>query len=329
MGLQDRPAEALAIISADRIKLKDAFASLQASGRRFVWELRPFNTSPFLQLQDGGGLVLLGRPWMLSWLGEGFHYRAMRVAQAEDAAVVDGRRDHVQRYTAYAGQVFEKYCLGLARETLAPPALVMGEQRYGRGGGQKTSDVAVLIGEDLILFEVNARRIGAETLVSEDPLDAANELTKLLVQKINQLGVTVGALLSGNATLPGVEMAVVKRVFPVVVAAGHVWQTRNLWRYLDTACDAEKCGPLRNPRVQPLQVLDPNDFEMLLALTAHENNMAELLAQKASGPYRHRDLAVWLKQDLEAPIRDVSLAALGATFDSMTAEIDAFIKPPD
>jgi hypothetical protein len=109
----------------------------------------------------------------------------MRAAQAADVAAADGRTDHIQRYTAYAGQVFEVYCLHLARDGVPEPALVLGEPKYGKGGGQRTSDIAVLTDDDLVLFEVNARRVGAERLLTGDPLDASEELTKLLVKKIN------------------------------------------------------------------------------------------------------------------------------------------------
>jgi hypothetical protein len=327
-GLADRAEAALAVISADREALQRAFAELHAHGKRFMWELRPFNTSPFLRLKDNRGLVLLGRPWILSWLGEGFHYRAIRVAQAEDAAESGGRTDHVQRYTAFAGQVFEKYCLSLAEDGLPAPAVVMGEQQYGRGGGQKTSDVAVIVGEDLVLFEVNARRVGAEPLLTGDPLDASNELTKLLVKKINQLGVSVAALLSSDATLPGIDVVDVKRIFPVVVAAGRLWQTSNLWGYLDHARDPDKCKSFDDDRVQPLQVLDVGEYEQLLTLAHHGSNLPDLIARKTSGPYRHRDLAVWLNQDPQAPDSKARLPAIEATFDAMMAALKPVFAGP-
>jgi hypothetical protein len=327
--LTDREPQAVAVVSADRAELRLAFEELKADGRRFIWELRPFNRWPFLRLEDGGGLLLLGRPWMLSWLGEGFHYRAMRVAQHEDTARTAGRTDHVQRYTAYAGQVFEAYCLRLARDAMGGTTLVVGERQYGKGGGQKTSDVAILVGEDLILFEANARRIGAEPLVTGDPLDATNELTKLLVKKINQLGVCVGALLDGAAELEGVDMHAVKRVFPVVVAAGHVWQTGNLWTYLEGARDDGKCSSFNDPRVKPLQVLDAGDYEMLMALAAHGSGLGEMLARKTNGPFCQRDLAVWLSEDPEAPDRNVRLPAVDATFKAMTAELTAWFTKPE
>lgn len=321
-GLTGRRESALGVIAADRAAFQAAFSELNASGKRFIWELRPFNTWPFLRLQGNAGLLLLGRPWMLSWLSEGFHYRAMRVAQAEDAATTDGRVDHVQRYTAYAGQVFEAYCLELARDGVPEPALVMGEQEYGKGGGQKTSDVAVLIGNDLVLFEVNARRVGAEPLLTGDPLDASEELTKLLVKKINQLGVSIGAMVDGTATLPGVDMSSVKRIIPVVVSAGRLWQTSNLWAYLDRARDPEKCTPFEEGRVEPLQALDGGEYERLLALAYHGSHLGELLARKASSPYRHRDLAVWLVEDKPVPDHHVRLPAVEAIFQSMISELE-------
>jgi len=322
LGVADERSKALGLLSATRTELQSAFNALQAHGERYMWELRPFNTWPFLRLQDHGGLLLLGRPWIQSWLGEGVHYRAMRAAQTADAEKADGRTNHVQRYTAFAGQVFEHYCLRLARDAIPAPAQVLGEQAYGKGGGQKTSDVAVVIGADLVLFEVNARRVGAEPLLTGDPLDATNELTKLLVKKINQLGVAVGALLAGNAELPAVSIAEIARIIPVVVAAGRLWQTKTLWDYLDTARDPQKTQPLGDPRVVPLQALDGSEYEKLLALAAHGSNIADLLARKASGPYRHRDLAVWLKEDPEAPDAEVRLAPVEDRFHAMTTGLE-------
>ncbi len=327
-GLHDREQSALAIISASRAELQAGFADLKASGRRYAWECRPFASAPFLRVADGG-LVLLGRPWILSWLGEGFHYRAMRVAQTEDASRSEGRANHVQNFTAYTGQVFERYCLKLAQEAFRPPAVVLGEQQYGKGGGSKTSDIVVSFGQDLVLFEANARRVGAEALVTGDPLEATEELTRLLVKKINQLGTCIAALLSGNAAIPGVDVARVKRIWPIVVSQGHVWQTANLWTYLDTARDAEKCKSLGAAKVQPLQVMDARDLEKLLALAAQGNDLSRLLRRKVGGPYQRRDLAVWLHEDPRAPSDEARLPALKAVWNAMTEEVRDVFGPDE
>lgn len=318
LNLSHHANAAQKIISADRASYLQDFAHLAATGKRFIWELRPFNNRPFLRVADGG-LLLIGRPWLWSWLSEGFYYRAMRVAQTEDVTT-DGRRAHVQRYTAYAGQTFERYCLDLAEQTFTDPARVWGEQPYAKGGS-KTSDIAVLVGDELVLFEANARRVGAEPLVGGDPLDATAELAKLVVKKIDQLGGCIAALLDGRATLPGLDIADVKRVWPIVVAGGHVWQTRTLWNYIDATRDATKCASLADPRVAPLQLLDPDDYEMLLALVQHGSDLPWMLARKTGGPWSQRDLAVWLHQDKSAPDHHVRLRASLATWASMTQPI--------
>jgi hypothetical protein len=323
LGLDDKSDAVRDLVSADRAAYVREFAELAATGNRYIWELRPFNTRPFLRTADGG-LLLLGRPWLWSWLSEGFYYRPMRVAQAEDAAASD-RRDNVQRYTAYSGQTFERYCLDLAEQTFQSPVHVWGEQPYVKGGS-KTSDVAVLVGDELVLFEANARRVGAEPLVGGDPLDATAELAKLIVKKINQLGGCVAALLDGRAALPGVDIDGVQRIWPVVIAGGHVWQTRTLWSYLDATRDPAKCASLADERVGPLQVLDPDDYEMLLALVQHGSDLPWILSRKTSGAWRHRDLAVWLNQDPAAPDHHVRLKSTLETWDTMTRPIESKLR---
>jgi hypothetical protein len=318
-GFAGREAQALAVVSADRSEFRAAFIELAAENERYAWELRPLKTWPFLRLQGDGGLLLLGRPWLLSWLGEGFHYRAMRVAQQEDAAKANGRDDHVQRYTAFAGQTFETYCLRLAEKYVPEPAIVLGEQSYGKGGGNKTSDVAVCVGEDLILFEVNARRVSAVPLVTGDPLDATLELTRLLVKKVNQLGVSIGALLNGKATLPGIDLAGIKRIFPVVVAAGNLWHTSHLWKYIDEARDESKCASFADERVQPLQVADAAAYEMLIGLARDGHGLPEIFEHKTDSPWLHRDWAVWLKEDRRSPGQPDRLPSIVATFETLTA----------
>lgn len=318
-GFAGREARALAVVSADRSELRAAFTELAAERERYAWELRPFKTWPFLRLQDDGGLLLLGRPWLLSWLGEGFHYRAMRVAQQQDAAEADGRQDHVQRYTAFAGQAFETYCLRLAEEYVPEPSIVLGEQTYGKGAGNKTSDIAISVGENLILFEANARRVSAVPLVTGDPQDATLELTKLLIKKVNQLGVSIGALLDGKARLPRIDIAGIKRIFPVVVAAGNLWHTSHLWKYIEEARDDSRCTSFADERVQPLQVADAAAYEALIGLARDGHSLSEIFEHKTDGPWLHRDWAVWLKEDQRSPGQPDRLPSIVARFEALTA----------
>ena len=326
LGLADRQQSALHVLSANREQLKSDFAALAPERpERLVWETRPFNNAPFLRLSDAGGLLLMGRPWLHNWLSDGFYYRPLDVARALDAAQSSGRTDHVQRYTAYMGEVFEQYCLNRAQEAFPASTPVVGEQKYGKKGkGGHTSDVAVLCGRDLIVFEVHGRRPTVEALVGGDPELAGDELWKLLVRKINQLGVSIGALQSGEAELPGIDLAKVRWIYPAVVTAGRLWQTPRLWAYLDNERDAKKCLSLESDNVRPVQVFDVRDFEMLMAL-AGKHNVAGLLKRKGSGRWRARDLAAWLSEDPAAPLADARLPYTTGVFEDLTANLESRI----
>jgi hypothetical protein len=177
MKLPDVPRD-LPVLAADRTAFQTAFAELGGGPDTVAWELRPFKRWPFLRMSDGD-LLLLGRPWLLSWLGEGFHYRAMTHAQKLTPP-------QTTKYTAYVGQVVERYASDLAEGTFSEPHHVYGEQPYrSKDGDARTSDVALVIGEDLVLFEVHSRRVAATAAVTGDAVAATTEVSRLLVGKVD------------------------------------------------------------------------------------------------------------------------------------------------
>ena len=82
-----RLARELPMLAASRGELQTAFAELGGSEQTWSWETRPFKQRPFLRLANND-IVLLAPPWLLSWMGEGFHYRALtkRNATAQSSA---------------------------------------------------------------------------------------------------------------------------------------------------------------------------------------------------------------------------------------------------
>jgi hypothetical protein len=309
LGLQSNPRE-LPVIAASREELRSRFGELGGGDETLAWELRPFKETPFLRLV-GGDLVLLAPPWLLSWLGEGFHYRALTYAQKIEGSEASAK------YTRFAGEVVERYALDLAEAAIPPPARVLPEQRYGKGGGKRTSDIAVIWGHDVILFETHARRVAANAAVVGDARDATLEVSRLLVEKIDQVGQCIGALLTGDAELPDVTFGQVKRVWPVVVSVGHLMQTQHLWEYVRGARDTAKTAPLDEPQVQPVQILDMEDFEKLMALVEAGEELPVLLARKTGGAFRDRDFAAWLHGDRHAPSDKPRLSVLKERWDEM------------
>ena len=312
LGLSGVPRE-LPIISASRAQLQASFKALDGAGMALSWEFRPFKGTPFLRFSNGD-LLLLGAPWLLSWLGEGFHYRALTHAQSLGSDVSG-------RYTRLVGEAVERYALDLAHAAIDSRATVLDEQRYGKGGGQRTSDVAVGWGKDLILFEVHARRVTAHAMATGEVSEALGEVSKLLVVKVDQVAGCIDALLDGAATLPGIDLASIERIWPVVVSVGHLMQTRHVWKYVRESVKPETTQALAKTRVQPLQLLDISDYEKLLGIVEAGTSLPWMLARKAAGAFRERDYAVWLHGDSAAPSDESRLNVLGERWDSMSIEV--------
>jgi hypothetical protein len=304
----------LPLISSSRPELKQQFSTLTGDVNEALgWELRPFKATPFLRLADGR-LLLMAPPWLLSWIGEGFHYRALTHAQRECGKTTSSK------YTTFAGEVVERYALDLAEATAPKSVRVLGEQSYGKDR-KLTSDVAIVTGTDLILFEVHARRVAATAAVTGTASEAILEVSKLLVGKADQLGGCVDALLAGKATLPDVEMNDIKRIWPVVVAVGHLRQDIDLWTYLRSEIkDATKMALARD-RVQPLQVMDIADFEKLMGFLEAGENLPDLFVRRLASPFRERELAVWLAHDPNAPSPHIRASVLKARWSEMGQEV--------
>jgi hypothetical protein len=197
----------------------------------------------------------------------------------------------------------------------------MGEQRYGKGGGKRTPDVAVVWGRDLILFEVHARRVKADVLATGEEGEALEEISKLLVEKINQIASRIEELFAGEAKLPNVELDSIERVWPIVVSVGHLIQTRHVWNHLRASVTAETTETLARARIQRLQFLDMTDYERLLGIVEAGTSLPAMLARKTCGPFAERDLAAWLSGDRSAPSADARLSLLEERWEAMGTKL--------
>jgi hypothetical protein len=318
-NLLDRRREALELVSATREELRREFADHGDEPERLAWDAVPFFRHPLVRLADDS-LILSSPRAILSWLGEGFHFRLQEAAQRR------GRKTS-HAYTAFAGRLLETYALELM-ESVHPgvrPAgagRVLPEQPYGRGGGSKTSDIAVDLGPDLILFEISHSRLRADTLIlgNEEMLKA--DLRTRVVVKVEQLDGCITALERGDAVLTDVVISQVKRIWPVVVTASNLTQTGPLWEYID----AETAGLLQQAKVQPLTLMDGEDYEALCGLIEQGHSLVALLEAKTAPEYRRRELAAWSQGDPNAPrIDEVATMvsdAWGRTSDRVIASAD-------
>jgi hypothetical protein len=293
--LADRQDAIADLVSAPRRWYADEFAAAGNDLDSIAWERSPFLRRPFLRLADGRWLLISPRT-IDSWLGEGFYYRALESAQRRGP-------DAVNRFFTFFGKLVEQYCLGLTRsvfggERAIGGGRVHGEQRFGRRGGKRTSDVAIDLGTDLVLIEVVAARFATDVRVYGNPDVLSAALKRMIFKKIGQLGRVTAAILAGEATIPDVDPAHIERVWPIVVTGGELMHTELLWDRIDAELPVE----LRGGRVQPLTVIDIDDFELLLGLVSEGRHLPDVLGQKARGPYRRLGLGRFMHEELHLPV---------------------------
>jgi hypothetical protein len=281
-----------ALLTAPREWYVDAFAELGNDLDAIAWERRPFLRRPFIRYASGQWLLIAPR-MIASWLGEGMLHRVLEAAE---------RRNLSLRASRFIGALFERYCNDLTRSVYggdrpAGGGRVHEEQPYGnRRRRQMTSDIAVDLGTDLVLIEVVSARLTAQMQVFGNRELLEQNLERMLFKKMKQLGRVTKDLLSGETTIPDVDVEHVERIWPALVTAGELMHTEMLWDQIDARLPDE----LRAARVQPISVFDIGDFELLLALVSSGHHLPDVLHRKAAGPYRRLEIARFAAEELRA-----------------------------
>jgi hypothetical protein len=315
LGMAEREAAALELISAPRDWYKDRFAAAESSLMDVAWRRAPFEQRPFLRWGDGH-LLLLSPRAILSWLGEGFQHRVFASAERRGS-------EQKQKWMRYFGQLIEEYTLELARSVY--PATgelrqrVHGEQLYGKNNSQKTSDIAVDAAPDLVLFEIGAGRLKESSRVAAQWGDVEADIEKLILVRMKKLNGSISAILDGQAKIPEVDPANIRGIWPVIVTAGRVVQSELLWDYID----ANAAGLLTQRRVKPLTLLDLDDFEALMGMVEGGASLVNVLERKAGSRFRQFDLQQWMHNDPAAPSEQPPAAALVAQMDRVFMDVAA------
>lgn len=277
--LGHKPEDLLAMLSADRDWYKREFEKRPDTLPNMAWDRIPFEVRPFLRLSNGELLAISPRA-VEAWMGDGLYHRSLAAARAKGQA---------EKFQAFYGYLVEEHVLRVLRH--AHPARgalascrVLGEQRYGRGGGKLSPDVALDCGPDLVLFEVCGGRFTLRTVVEGDAEAALEELGRLVFDKVGQLDTRITELLDGEWEIPERTVAEVERIWPVVVTAD-VLQNGLLWDEIRERLPRV----FHQPKAQKLTLMDVSEVEQLAALVERGHSVVDLLKRKASGPYAELD----------------------------------------
>lgn len=279
------------LLSASRDWYRAEFERREDTTANVAWDRIPFETRPLLRLSNGEFVAISPRA-VESWMGDGFYHRTLAAAR---------ERGEVERFQAFYGWLVEEHVLRVLQHV--HPELgslascrVFGEQRYGRGGGKKSPDVAIDGGPDLVLFEICSGRFTLRTVVEGSPEAALADLGRLVFEKADQLNRRLTEFLDGEWGLPGVDVGQVQRIWPVIVSAD-VLQNEMLWDEIRDRLS----GLLSQPKVQRLTLLDLSEVEQLAALVERGHALVDLIAKKASGPYAELDFRRFVTETPDLP----------------------------
>ena len=298
LGLDSAAALAIRdVLSAERGWYANAFASIESAigltpqEAAAGYNRAPFESRPFLRLADGR-FVLWSPRAIISWLTDGFYFRALAAARSV------GRRDHFHTFWGY---LVEQYARQVLEEVYPGPRLpgsgrTFGEQRYGRRKHKRSPDIAIEFGPDLVLIEVFSGRLSLETRVSGRALKVTEDITRMVAAKGGQLSRRIDDYLAGAFSYPGVDLAHVHRIWPIVVTGSGLLLTE----ILSDEIDSSLADSFKQAKVQPLTIMDLADLEQLAGLVEAGKSIPDLLARKI-GVYRRLDWRRMVADDPSLP----------------------------
>jgi hypothetical protein len=268
-------------ISGDRAFFRRMFRREKPESAANALNVIPFQVRPLLAQTSGG--YLLSSTNALASMTRGVHYACLTPHEDTPTA---------QAFLTYVGRLFEAYAVELLQSAHdgQSEVKVLGEHSYD-AGGSKTSDIAIADGKDLVLLEIEAHRFTKEALLSGDSKLALKELDTMIVSKAQQIDQCITALRrpEAPATLPGVRMSDIERIWPVVVIEGGITQNALLWEHLSKRLD----GTLQQAGVQRLAVMSMNELEAAAGFIEHGHRLAMLLHRWKFGSCKDTDFTYY------------------------------------
>jgi len=276
----------LEALSATRAWYQEQFGS---EGEQDIvdvaWEVQPFLRRPFLTLASGE-VVQCSPSAATDWIGAGVYDRLRESAKRRKSDA----HDTLSMFGEIYGDLVEDYCLDLVRSVL-PTDKVHGEQSYGRGGGLKTSDIAIDLGPDLILVEVRAGFLSPWFRTAGRVDEFETQLERLVYTKLDQLQRVVADLKSGLAAIEGVDTSKVVRIWPILITAD-LMVSDMLWQLIDDRIPAV----LREAPAQRLLIGGIEDLEWMVGLVERGHDLVAVLDGRLRGGFGNLEFKRWVQE---------------------------------
>lgn len=273
----------VAAISADRAELAEHFAAAGETLDHIIWDRTPFEQRPFLRLRDGR-MILMSPRFLYSWAGEGFYYRLLDSANRRNTSGCSISH----RFTGFHGELMEDYVLALTEDShreqiRAGAATVSSEQKYiGEDGSESLSpDLTIAYGTELATIEVTGGRPARRARVLSEPEEML-QVIRRVIGKMEELDGAITDIFSARVSIDGIHLALLERVWPVIVVPSTILQSEMLWNHIE----AEAPLLFDDPRVQPPTLFSIEDYEHALGIVEQGQGLPWLLGARLNSVYK-------------------------------------------
>jgi hypothetical protein len=194
------------------------------------------------------------------------------------------------RFSTFFGRVFELYVRRAIQRAIpdhgALTRRVFPEFVYRtKTGDRRTSDVIILYDRAAIFIEATASRIKMEdTAIAGDLAAFDSDLEKILLGKARQLTERIRDFRDGLYTLGGLTPSQLPRIYPVIATLQQLPENSITWRYFNERLRGG--GSLQADGVEPLQILDIEEIEILEGLLSEGMSLRDILDRRIADPER-------------------------------------------
>jgi hypothetical protein len=296
-ALEGRVDRTFGAIAAPRDWFREQFERSGEHPRRAAYEIQPFLRRPGL-LQGDGSIAILAPRAIEGWMSStGAYHRLFDLAR---------KHRQLDKFRRFNGWIQERYARHLAyvahpdqhrRRLMAGAGRVYEDVPYPtKLGESRTSDVTIDLGIDVVFVEVTSKRITVKSLVEADAESVEKDVRALIIKKMRQLGRVIRDVSAGRVQIDDIDMTHVKNIWPIIVVADGLFQNPTLWAWTEQEGGHHlNFDPTEVPqRVQPLVIMDLEEFEALMALVRRDANLIEILHEKTSPLWRERDFKSWM-----------------------------------
>lgn len=304
-----RAEQILSSVSATRAEFKTAFANAGQTDAHVAWDYAVFEQHPFLR-QESGRLQLISPRAVVSWLTDGLYFRGLDCARNRphpDPKKARSGKTLVHGYTDLVGRGAEVYVRRLTTavhttQVRAGATHVAPECEYYVSKSRKdSSDLYVVQAPEIVAIEVFSGRLPRDARVTGDPDEMERAVTKLVISKLDELHRAIEDLLEGHIPLPDLDLAPVKRVWPMLVLTGQgLLSTPISWGMTRERLTE---GAFTDPRVAAPTLCDLDDYESLLSLVEHDGwTLPNLLAELQVSPFADLPPRNWIHERFGARV---------------------------